>query len=132
MREIRAGLAVVVSLVIGALALGAVPALAEDVSIVAPPPPPERRLLVDPGRREEARPGDQVYYPGHGPLVPYEPSFVRPLSTEPDAAARLGVAGWTSPNMAVGPSSADSREINGWLAFGFAWTWGGSPPTVRR
>ena len=114
----------VVALMAGMLAFGAVPASAEDVKIVAPPPAGERSDVA--GRLPSSRPSDEIYYPGHGPIVPHDPAIIFPFSA-PSRDSRMGLAGWTSPNMPVGASGAGLRENNGWLALGFAWTWGAAP-----
>jgi hypothetical protein len=42
---------------------------------------------------------------------------------------RYGIAGWSSPNS---PAGADDSEINGWLSFGFAFTWASPPISPKR
>ena len=76
---------------------------------------------------QRARP----YIPGaglypHRPLVPYQPGFVVPLTKETETG-RMGVAGWTSPNVPVGSRGASDPDNAGWFSFGFATEWGGSP-----
>ena len=114
-------------LAIGSLALGAMPASADDVKIVAPPPSRDR--LDTPGRLSATPPSEELYYPGHGPIVPHDPAFIPPFVTKPsrDSGVQLGIAGWTSPNIPVGASGAGLRENNGWVGFGLAAKWGTSP-----
>ena len=126
MRTARGGGVVVAALMAGMLALDAAPASGQGVKVVAPPPVTERPGV--PGPVPASRPGDEIYYPGHGPTVPHDPAIILPFSA-PSRDSRMGVAGWTSPNMPVGASGAGLRENNGWLALGFAWTWGASTHT---
>jgi hypothetical protein len=123
-------------LVIGVLAmLAATTAAAQDVQMKAPQPERERqRRVLTPGLLYETKPSDELHYPGTN-AVPYDPAFIAPLSRKietPTSTGRMGIAGWTSPNTPVGPSTAGSREINGWPSFGFSWTWGGPPPAPAR
>ena len=115
-------------------ALGVTSAGAQDVKIKAPAPTGEPRVIA-PGLLYETRPSDENYYPGGGPNVPYDPAFIRPFTKNvetPESTGRIGLSGWTSPNTPVGSPGAGMRESNGWLGFGFTWTWGGPPPVSRR
>ncbi len=124
-----------IGIVIGILAvLGATAAWAEDVKVEAPPPTREPRIIA-PGLLYERRPTDENYYPGGGPVVPDDPAFIRPFTIAvetPDSTGRMGLSAWTLPNTPVGPAGAGLRESNGWLGFGFTWTWGGPPPGSRH
>ncbi len=114
--------------------LVAAPAAAQQVEIEKPAPPPGRRerepAVIAPGLSGEGRPIDADNYPKGG-RVPYEPGFIRGLSSArvtPTSTGRIGVAGWTAPNTPVGSPVSGWGEINGWFAIGFAVTWDGPPP----
>jgi hypothetical protein len=118
-------------------AFGVTAARAEDVKIQAPAPTPapapmpEPRIIA-PDLLYEMRPKDENYYPG--PSVPYDPAFIRPLTTtveSADSTGRTGLSGWTSPNTPVGSAGPGQHESSGWLSFGFTWTWGGPAPAHR-
>jgi hypothetical protein len=116
------------ALVFAAVLALAAPAFAQ-VDIRATPPPADRPELITPGpHRDITEPRENQWYGGDGVRVPYDPAFVEPLSQEYETATsrgRVGVAGWTSQNLPVGPSGAMQREQAGWFSFGFAFTWGG-------
>jgi hypothetical protein len=118
------------TLAIGLLAMLAATAQAQDVKMAAPQPPPQREpRIISPGLLYETKPTDELRYPGTN-AVPYDPAFIEPLSRKvetPRGTGRMGLSGWTSPQTPVGPSGAGMRENNGWLGFGFSWTWGGPP-----
>ena len=108
----------------------------QEVEIKAPGPgtgTPEP-IVIPPGDHGQAtRPSDADYYP-RAPRVRHEPAFIGPLSAKrekPEVTGRTGIAGWTSPGPAVGPSQI-SREVNGWFAFGFAFEWGGPKPEKEQ
>jgi hypothetical protein len=66
--------------------------------------------------------------------VEHDPAFIEPFTaTFEDAASsgQYGLAGWTSPNMPVGPSVIAYREVPGWVGFGFSIVWGGPPRPGR-
>jgi hypothetical protein len=116
---------------LGALGLlvllgGAMPAVAQQIELVAPPPAPEvPRMVIPPGDHERVtRPSDADFYP-LGPRVRQDPTYVGPLSVR-TATGRAGVAGWTAPSVPVG-SAQVTRESTGWFALGFALEWGGPP-----
>jgi hypothetical protein len=106
----------------------ALPALAQDVKIERTPI--ERELGIIPPTTEPARsrPEDADYYPNTGGVI-HEPAFFEALSAKTESGGRFGVAGWSSPNS---PSGADYSEINGWLSFGFAFTWSSPPITPGK
>ena len=117
------------------VALGAVPAVAQDVKIETPPP---RRELRDapgaPAVHDRGRPSDHEYYP-NGPRVGHDPGFIEPLSSEYESGnttGRVGVSGWTAPNAPLGPEVVGYKENTGWFGFGFTVTWGGPPRPQRR
>ena len=108
-------------------------ARAQGVKITTPEPTPEPRV-VTPGLLYEKRPSDDLYYLGIPPSVPYDPAFIEPFVLQVEtreSTGRIGLSGWTSPNPPVGSSGTGQAEINGWLGFGVAWTWGGPPPKRR-
>ncbi|HYE90908.1 MAG TPA: hypothetical protein VEA38_07815 [Terriglobales bacterium] len=124
--------AVLLAVVVIALA---VPAVAQQVEIRATPPPVERPDFIVPGPYNDVtEPRENDWYGGPGVRVPYDPAFIEPLSQEyesPEGRGRVGVAGWTSQNLPVGPSGLNFREQAGWLSFGFGFTWGAPPRTPR-
>ena len=76
----------------------------------------------------EMGPGELSYDPGSGSSIRYEPVFIPPFTIaveRPDVTGRMGLSGWTSPRTPMGPSGAGVREVDGWISFGFTWTWGG-------
>jgi hypothetical protein len=123
------------TLAVVALALLVVaPTAAQQVEIQKPAPTPARRererAVIAPGLSGEGRPIDADNYLKGG-RVPYEPGFIRGLSSEretPTSTGRVGVAGWTAPNTPVGSPRSGWEEINGWFAIGLSMTWDGSPP----
>jgi hypothetical protein len=122
------GVAIAAVVVLAATAAGA-----QDVKMTAPQPQREPRVIT-PGLLYETRPSDDLHYPGTN-AVPYDPAFIEPLSRKietPTSTGRMGLSGWSSPQTPVGPSGAGMRENNGWLGFGFSWTWGGPPPASAR
>lgn len=110
------------------VAVAALPAAAQDVKMERTPF--ERELGIIPPTTEPARsrPEDADYYPNTGGII-HEPAFFESLSAGTETGGRFGLAGWSSPNS---PSGADYSEINGWLSFGFAFTWSSPPLTPPR
>lgn len=92
--------------------------------------PFERELGIIPPTTDPARsrPEDADYYPNTGGII-HEPAFFESLSAKTESGGRFGFAGWSSPNS---PSGADYSEINGWLSFGFAFTWSSAPVTPAK
>ncbi len=113
-----------------ALAVSFAPALAQNEGIRVKALSPAPRVLPPTLQYEVTRPSDDNYTLG-GARIIYDPAFVSALSV-PTATAtstgRMGLAGWTTPNAPVGGSVNGFREINGWLGFGFAVSWGGPAP----
>jgi hypothetical protein len=116
----------------------ATPASAQQVDIRATPPAPQDRPdPVTPGPYHGAtEPRENGWYPGGVP-VPYDPAFVEGMSTEyetPTTRGQVGVAGWASQNIPLGPAALQNREQHGWLMFGVAFTWGAPPrpPATAR
>jgi hypothetical protein len=129
----RAGLsgmaAIVATLVtLGAVAGAAAPAAAQDVKMQRTPL--ERQLGIIPPATEpgRSRPEDADYYPNTGGII-QDPAFFEGLSAKTESGGRYGIAGWSSPNS---PAGADYSEINGWLSFGFAFTWASPPNAAKR
>ncbi len=109
----------------------AVPAFAQQVDIQAPAPTaPERPDFIVPGPYYDmTRPREADWYI-YDVRVFHEPAFIVPFSEEYQTSTtrgRYGLAGWTSPNVPVGAWGRGWREQNGWLSFGFAFTWGAPP-----
>jgi hypothetical protein len=117
-------LAVVVAL--GLVAVFSSPAAAQEVKIQRTPL--ERELGILPPTTEPARSrsADADYYPNTTGII-HEPAFFEALPGKTETG-RYGIAGWSSPNS---PAGADYNEINGWLSFGFAFTWA-SPPISQK
>jgi len=121
------------ALVLAIVLLGlAVPALAQQVDIRATPPSPapERPDFITPGPYYDiSEPRENQWYQ-HGVRVPYDPAFFEGASQDYETATsrgRFGLAGWSSQNIPVGPSTSGYRDQSGWLSFGFAFTWGAAP-----
>jgi hypothetical protein len=116
---------VLIALVLVVASPTAFPAWAQDVKMERTPL--ERELGIIPPTTDpvRSRPEDADYYPNTGGII-HEPAFFEALSSGTDGGGRFGFAGWSSPNARAG---ADYSEINGWLSFGFAFTWS-SPPVA--
>jgi hypothetical protein len=116
-----------IALALTVAASQALPAWAQDVKMQRTPF--ERELGIIPPTTEPARsrPEDADYYPNTGGVI-HEPAFFEDLSTKTETG-RYGMAGWSSPNS---PAGADYTEINGWLSFGFAFTWSSPPLTPSK
>jgi hypothetical protein len=104
-------------------------AFAQGLPIEVSPGPTKAPIRLEPNRPDEAsaRLPESAAYP-RDVGVRLNPAFIAPLvaryETKSAGPVRLGFAGWTSPNVpVVGPQSA-AAEVNGWLALGFALTWG--------
>ena len=117
------------------LLICAAPALAQQVDIRTTPPQRERPDFVTPSPYYTAtQPRENEWYP-HGVRVPFDPAFITPMSEEYETSTsrgRFGVAGWTAQNIPVGAVEAHHHEQNGWLMFGFAYTWGAPPRPPAR
>ena len=111
-------------------------AIAQQVDITAPAPPQEHgtKGIVGPQLQYEMTEPDDARYLPPGPRVHHDPAFIGPLSApteSPSTTGRVGVAGWTSPTVAMGGLVGGYREITGYFALGLAFEWGGPPPTKR-
>jgi hypothetical protein len=115
------------AVVLGLVAAFSGQALAQDVKMQRTPF--ERELGIIPPATEPARsrPVDADYYPGTSGII-HEPAFFEALSAKTETG-RYGIAGWSSPNA---PAGADYNEINGWLSFGFAFTWARPPISPKQ
>jgi hypothetical protein len=118
-----------------ALAVGVAPALAQDEGVRVKAPSPAPRVLPLTPQYQVTRPSDDNYTIGGARILyDYDPAFVGALSVLTETATstgRMGLARWSTPNAPLGGSVNGSREINGWLGFGFAVSWGGpAPPKV--
>ena len=113
----------------------AAPAVAQRVDIRATPPVKERPDFITPGPYYDVtQPRENEWYI-EGVRVPFDPAFVAPLSDEYESSGtrgRYGIAGWTAQNIPVGAAGTQYREQNGWLMFGFAFTWGAAPHAPMR
>jgi len=119
----------------GLMLLCTVPVSAQQVDITIPAPDRAREpVVIPPGDHGQAtRPSDADYYP-QPPKVRHDPAFIGPLSSKtqtPTSTGRVGAAGWTAPNTPVGAAQTGWRDVNGWFALGFAFEWGGPPPSKR-
>ncbi len=117
-------------IIVAALIFGFAPAFAQDAGIRVKAPSPSPRVTLPTRQYEVTQPSDDSYALG-GARIIYDPAFFSALSipTEtPTSTGRMGLAGWTTPNAPVGSSVNGFREINGWLGFGLAVSWGGPPP----
>lgn len=115
-----------------ALAVGVAPALAQDEGVRVKAPSPAPRVLPLTPQYQVTRPSDDNYTIGGARILyDYDPAFVGALSVLTETATstgRMGLARWSTPNAPLGGSVNGSREINGWLGFGFAVSWGGPAP----
>src|SRR5262245_25648933 len=100
---------------------------AQDVKMQRTPIERELGIISPETAPARSRPPDADYYPSTGGII-QEPAFFEALSTKTETG-RYGLAGWSSPNSPVG---ADYSEINGWLSFGFAFTWASPPISSKR
>jgi hypothetical protein len=112
-------------LVLAVMALPAFPAWAQDVRMERTPFERELGIIAPTTEPARSRPEDADYYPNTGGII-HEPAFFEALSATTEGGGRFGFAGWSSPNS---PAGADYGEINGWLSFGFAFTWSSAPLT---
>lgn len=123
------------SIVFALVLLVATPALAQEVDIKKPAPTRRERLrepgVIEPGLSREERPIEADNYPPGGGRVPLEPAFFRGVSTK-TSTGRVGLAGWTAPNVPLGGQVAGWHEINGWFVIGFTATWGAPPEAPGR
>jgi hypothetical protein len=112
---------------LGLVAVFGIPVAAQDVQMRRTPL--ERELGIIPPTTEPARsrPPDADYYANTGGII-HEPAFFEALSAKTETG-RYGIAGWSSPNS---PAGADYDEINGWLSFGFGFTWASPPISPKR
>jgi hypothetical protein len=103
-----------------------------QIQIGTPPPTAEPRLrVIEPplGHDVTRIPEADAY--SRFPSVPYDPAFIEPFTKDfetPTSTGRMGISGWTAPNVPVGASGTGYREINGWAGLGWSVTWGGPPP----
>ena len=109
-----------------------VAAAQQQFEIKAPAPQRGQEIegIISPGLQYEITQPDDGRYVPLGPRVHYEPAFVEPLSV-PTETGRMGVAGWTSPTAAMGGTQSGAREVTGYFAIGFAFEWGGPPPSPK-
>lgn len=121
------------------LIVAASPGMAQEVKIKTRPPGEEVKPEVVPPRLhyEVSRPDDADFYPD-GPKVRHDPAFIEPFAAQietPNGTGEVGVSGWTTPAVPVGPAVVGRRENHGWLSFGLSIVWGGPPtakPAARR
>jgi hypothetical protein len=106
-------------------------ALAQGLPIETSPGPMKAPVRLEPRRSGALQPSlpESAAYP-RDVGVRLDPAFIQPLAARYDTTSlvpvRLGLAGWTPPNVpVVGPQSG-AAEVSGWLSLGFALTWGDS------
>ena len=102
-------------------------ALAQDVKMQSVPFERELGIIAPATDPARSRPADADYYSGTSGII-HEPAFFEALSAKTETG-RYGIAGWSSPNS---PAGMDYNEINGWLSFGFAFTWARPPISPKQ
>ena len=110
------------------------PTLAQEIKIQTRPPGEEVKpeIVAPPLHDQMSRPDHDDFYPD-GPKVRHDPAFIEPLAVPIETSngtGEVGVSGWTTPAIPVGPAVIGRRDNNGWLSFGFSAVWGG-PPTAK-
>src|SRR3989442_40393 len=114
---------------VAAVTLAFAPTFAQDASIRVKAPSPQRATL--PSLQYEAtQPSDDNSPLGSVPTLyapAFSPQFPRPIKTPPPTG-RGALAGGPPPTPPLGGSDGGFREVNGWLGFGLAVSWGGPPP----
>ena len=123
-------LAQILMTIVAATTLGFAPGFAQDASIGVKAPSPTPVATPPTIQYEVTRPSEDNYALG-GARIIYDPAFLSAFSVPTETAnstGRAGLAGWSTPNAPVAGSVAGFKEINGWLGFGFAVSWGGPPP----
>jgi hypothetical protein len=98
------------------LLVAAPAAFAQPLEVKTPPAKPEKVTPTIPDR--DLRPAQ--------PAVPYKPGFIAPF-TKQTPTGRVGIAGWTAPNLPAGSRGAAEPESSGVAGFGFAAEWSGMP-----
>lgn len=107
----------IVSIVaLGVLVAASPAALGQPLEMKNPPSKRERVPPAIPDRDLRPTP----------PAVPHKPGFIPGLSKK-TKTGRMGVAGWTAPNVQAGSLGAVDPGSSGVAGFGFAAEWGGSP-----
>jgi hypothetical protein len=124
------------AVIAAALSLMAVSSAFAQVEIEAGKvtPPPEPRIITPPLLYETTRPPDADYYLPNV-MVEHDPAFIEPFSSTyetPTGSGRMGLAGWTSPNLPVGGTLGAYSATWGVLGFGFSVTWDGPPAPKPR
>ena len=104
-------------------------AFAQELPIEVSPGPskpatrPESRALPESATR---LPEASLYPRDVG--VRHDPAFIEPLGkryeTRTGGRGRLGLSGWTAPNVPIGEAQSEASEVNGWFSLGFTLTWG--------
>jgi hypothetical protein len=115
-----------VSALIGAL-LTAAAAFAQGLPIETSPGPTRQSIRVEPHGPPDvpARLPEAAAYP-RDVGVRLNPAFIEPLVTQYQSktgAVRLGLSGWTAPNVPVVGAQSGASEVNGWLSLGFSLMW---------
>jgi hypothetical protein len=117
-----------VSALIGVLlATGTV--LAQGLPIETSPGPSRPLIRIEPHRPPDvpARLPEAASYP-RDVGVRLNPAFIEPLVAQYESKAagpvRLGLAGWTPPNVPVVGAQSGANEVSGWLSLGFSLMWG--------
>ena len=116
-----------VSAVIGVL-LAAGTVLAQGLPIETSPAPPKASIRLEPHRPPEvpARLPEAASYP-RDVGVRLNPAFVEPLVAQYESKTtgplRLGLSGWTPPNVPVVGAQSGASEVSGWLSLGFSLIW---------
>ena len=120
------------------LGLGvAAPVWAQQIEIKGKPPEqaPKPEILAPPGAKEITRPRESDFYPDDI-RVRLDPAFIEPAvvvkQTGANSGVRMGLAGWTSPNIPVPQGGDTFRDKPGWFALGFAIVWDVPVTPARR
>ena len=112
---------------LGSLVAFSSPASGQEVRMQRTPIERELGIIAPATEPTRSRPTDADYYPATGGII-HDPAFFEALSAKTETG-RYGIAGWSSPNS---PAGADYSEINGWLSFGFAFTWASPAVSPKR
>jgi hypothetical protein len=127
MRWMWMGGAGLTSAVIGVL-LASGTVFAQTLPIETSPGPARPLIRLEPHRLPDipARLPEAALYP-RDVGVRLNPAFIEPLVSQYESktagVVRLGLAGWTAPNVPVVGAQSGAGEVNGWLSLGFSLTW---------
>jgi hypothetical protein len=100
---------------------------AQGLPIETSPGPTRQSIRVEPYRPPDipARLPEAALYP-RDVGVRLDPGFIEPLVTHYQSKTgdvRLGLSGFSAPNVPVVGAQSGASEVNGWLSLGFSLTW---------